>query len=304
VLLLILLVCVDACVCVCVWGGGLVGARTRSDGEVTASGTQALPSVAPHTSREIVIDGVAGGVADARLRDGQAELSLTITFELVAADRFRAAGFPLGIWYGDASPAERARTRRALPTKVNVDAKAAAMAVPTRARSLLADCLPCLGTADDEGAVVAAAPVSTHMAMTTPTAAVPALRRREPAVVVVDNGATLSISGGGAEGVPSFAYVVSRTLGKFTAGVFGGRTVFLSGPTPNVYRAPTDNDKGGAAASFDARWRQMGLHVATLQVRGSRLPVGSCAHTAAEAWRRPRDRTLPWALCKKARRGP
>jgi hypothetical protein len=287
-----------------VWGGGLVGARTRSDGEVTASGTQALPSVAPHTSREIVIDGVAGGVADARLRDGQAELSLTITFELVAADRFRAAGFPLGIWYGDASPAERARTRRALPTKVNVDAKAAAMAVPTRARSLLADCLPCLGTADDEGAVVAAAPVSTHMAMTTPTAAVPALRRREPAVVVVDNGATLSISGGGAEGVPSFAYVVSRTLGKFTAGVFGGRTVFLSGPTPNVYRAPTDNDKGGAAASFDARWRQMGLHVATLQVRGSRLPVGSCAHTAAEAWRRPRDRTLPWALCKKARRGP
>ena len=39
-----------------------------------------------------------------------------------------------------------------------------------------------------------------------------------------------------------------------------GTAVLTRGPLPCFWRAPTDNDRGGAGMSYDARWRAAGLH--------------------------------------------
>ena len=210
-------------------------------------------------------------VGQAYARDSMAELSVTVTFELAGNDRFRSAGFPIGIWYGDASPAAATTSKAVVRAVGKPTAAAAAPEVHSTLRSVISGCLPCLVDTDGERVCAPASSSSSSSSAVVlagkGVGGAEPMRRRVPPLVVIDNGATLTLSGGGSEGVPAFSYVVSRTLGKFTAAVYGSRTLFISGPTPNVYRAPTDNDKGGAAASYNARWVQLGLHVATLQVR-------------------------------------
>jgi len=209
---------------------------------------------------------VAASVASAKASDARAELTLTVWYQLLVSDPFREVNFNVGLWYGDASGVS-ARGARALPAATappakEPAAKAAATAVAAAVQTVLSPCLPCLASADRPAAAAATA---TAAAITRPPAPAAAVRRRVPPLTVVDNGTTITVTGGGQEGIPAFTYVLSRATGKFTSATYDGQTLFLNGPAPNVYRAPTDNDKGGAAASYDARWRKMGLHTTSLQ---------------------------------------
>jgi len=239
-----------------------------SDGEPIARGATDCPSVAPHSSMEIVLDGISSSVASTMATDARAELTLTVWYQLLVSDPFRDVNFNVGLWYGDASGVPTRGAARTLPGATappakEPAAKAAATAVTAAVQSVLSPCLPCLANAerpaDASQSAVAAA-------ITRPPAPVAGVRRRAPPpLTVVDNGTTITVTGGGQEGIPAFTYVLTRASGKFTSATYDGQTLFLNGPVPNVYRAPTDNDKGGAAASYDARWRKMGLHTTSLQ---------------------------------------
>ncbi|GAB4421688.1 MAG: glycoside hydrolase family 2 TIM barrel-domain containing protein [Bacteroidia bacterium] len=48
--------------------------------------------------------------------------------------------------------------------------------------------------------------------------------------------------------------------GQIASYTLGGQPLLSQGPVPNIWRATTDNDRGGAAQSFAAQWRDFGMH--------------------------------------------
>ncbi|MEM6805667.1 MAG: glycoside hydrolase family 2 TIM barrel-domain containing protein, partial [Bacteroidota bacterium] len=57
-----------------------------------------------------------------------------------------------------------------------------------------------------------------------------------------------------------FSLTVDRATGLISSWQKGEKTVKLSGPHPNLWRALVDNDEGGGKWSFASRWKEYGLN--------------------------------------------
>jgi len=57
----------------------------------------------------------------------------------------------------------------------------------------------------------------------------------------------------------NFAVVFDRASNTLSEFLVHGKNVIQKGLTPSLWRVPTDNDEGGGAVSFAARWRKAGL---------------------------------------------
>jgi beta-galactosidase len=81
-----------------------------------------------------------------------------------------------------------------------------------------------------------------------------------PEVEVSENAGDVTVSGEG------FRAVFSREEGKLKSLQYGNREMLLSGPVPNAYRSPTDNDKWVAE-----KWREAGLNDLQGEVTGFKV---------------------------------
>lgn len=252
------------------------------DGVTVKSGQQAVPAVAPHTSVNIVIEGVQSTAVKLRNSRRLAETHLTVYMTLVNADEFRNAGHVLSIWQGDLSAlsaVERARLSGTIANSAAAQASARSAQhqspvqqeeEPSLMRKLLTCCLP------EDNILVAkpghkeqhqsAQPVEMHQVRQqqpqgTPKASMKAL---VPPITLTVSGDILSLQGGGSEGVAVFEYLFSQSAGYFADLAFNGQIAAMAGPAPNLWRPTTDNDKGGAFASFAAMWKRAGYDTTKL----------------------------------------
>ncbi len=104
-------------------------------------------------------------------------------------------------------------------------------------------------------AVDAAAPAVTPV----PLGAVPALGHRDGATSVTVTGRDFSVT-------------VDKRTGVITSYRAGGVPLLVSGPAPNFWRAPTDNDRGNGQHTRNQTWRDAGAHreVSGVSVRALR----------------------------------
>ncbi|MFJ5260440.1 glycoside hydrolase family 2 TIM barrel-domain containing protein [Streptomyces sp. NPDC088387] len=79
----------------------------------------------------------------------------------------------------------------------------------------------------------------------TPLDGVPALRH-------TDDGASVTVTGDG------FSVTVDRKTGTITSYEASGSRLITSGPAPNFWRAPTDNDRGNGQHTRNQTWRDAG----------------------------------------------
>ncbi|MEU0132939.1 glycoside hydrolase family 2 TIM barrel-domain containing protein [Streptomyces sp. NPDC006296] len=110
-----------------------------------------------------------------------------------------------------------------------------------------------------------------------PLDSVPALRHRE------DEG-SVTVTGDG------FSVTVDRTSGLITSYAAGGRRLITSGPAPNYWRAPTDNDIGNGQPARNATWRHAGdarrvtgFEVRSLRDRAVEIAVSGTLPTTTES---------------------
>ncbi len=73
-------------------------------------------------------------------------------------------------------------------------------------------------------------------------------------ITLSSEGSSWKISGGN-----DFALVIDSISGKLTSFEANKQALITSGPTINLWRAPTDNDVGGGDKSFASRWLAYGL---------------------------------------------
>ncbi|MFF1489541.1 glycoside hydrolase family 2 TIM barrel-domain containing protein [Streptomyces sp. NPDC058319] len=78
-----------------------------------------------------------------------------------------------------------------------------------------------------------------------PLESVPALRHR-------DDGRAITVTG------RDFSVTVDRSTGVITSYEAHGRRLITSGPVPNFWRAPTDNDRGNGQHTRNQTWRDAG----------------------------------------------
>jgi len=92
-----------------------------------------------------------------------------------------------------------------------------------------------------------------------PLESVPALRHD-------DGDASVTVTGEG------FSVTVDKGSGVITSYEVGGTRLIASGPAPNFWRAPTDNDHGNGQHTRNQTWRDAGAHrkVTDVSVRGLR----------------------------------
>ncbi|QIJ65575.1 glycoside hydrolase family 2 TIM barrel-domain containing protein [Streptomyces sp. JB150] len=65
----------------------------------------------------------------------------------------------------------------------------------------------------------------------------------------------------------AFSVTVDKRAGVLTSYEAGGKPLILSGPAPNFWRAPTDNDKGNGQHIRNQTWRDAGAHRTVSDVR-------------------------------------
>ncbi|TDC77929.1 glycoside hydrolase family 2 TIM barrel-domain containing protein [Streptomyces hainanensis] len=87
-----------------------------------------------------------------------------------------------------------------------------------------------------------------------PLEAVPALRHEEGEAAVTVAGEDFSVT-------------VDKATGVITSYQAGGAQLVVSGPAPNFWRAPTDNDRGNGQPSRNATWRGAGTRRTVTDVR-------------------------------------
>ncbi|MER6350039.1 glycoside hydrolase family 2 TIM barrel-domain containing protein [Streptomyces sp. NPDC001595] len=87
-----------------------------------------------------------------------------------------------------------------------------------------------------------------------PLARVPALRH-------TDGERRITVTG------DDFAVTVDKGRGVITSYEAGGRSLIVSGPAPNFWRAPTDNDKGNGQHIRNQTWRDAGARRTVADVR-------------------------------------
>ena len=97
----------------------------------------------------------------------------------------------------------------------------------------------------------------------------PAPLRGVPALSHTDGDKTVTVKGRG------FAVTVDKGTGTITSYEAGGTRLLTSGPVPNFWRAPTDNDRGNGQHTRNQVWRDAGTNrkVADVRVR----PLGDRA---------------------------
>jgi beta-galactosidase len=90
-----------------------------------------------------------------------------------------------------------------------------------------------------------------------------------PAAAVRENGESVDITGAG------FSLSIAKGTGLITAYEAHGLRLVTSGPVPNFWRAPTDNDIGNGQPSRNATWRHAGSdrHVTDVSVVVGRAVV-------------------------------
>ncbi|NJQ02524.1 glycoside hydrolase family 2 TIM barrel-domain containing protein [Streptomyces zingiberis] len=92
----------------------------------------------------------------------------------------------------------------------------------------------------------------------TPIADVPTLTHAE-------TGDRITVTG------TDFTLAVSKATGEITAYEAMGMRLIASGPAPNFWRAPTDNDRGNGQPSRNATWRRAGTDRTVTRVTAERL---------------------------------
>jgi beta-galactosidase len=75
-----------------------------------------------------------------------------------------------------------------------------------------------------------------------------------PALAVAESGDRITITGG------DFAVAIARSTGLITSYDAMGIRLVRSGPVPNFWRAPTDNDRGNGQPSRNGTWRLAGAN--------------------------------------------
>ncbi|WP_233223204.1 beta-galactosidase domain 4-containing protein [Amycolatopsis sp. CA-128772] len=83
-------------------------------------------------------------------------------------------------------------------------------------------------------------------------AAQPVPLAQVPAATVRETGEAVEISG------PGFTLSIAKSTGLSTSHAAHGVRPITSGPVPNFWRAPTDNDIGNGQPSRNATWRYAG----------------------------------------------
>ncbi|GAA2520488.1 hypothetical protein GCM10010423_11330 [Streptomyces levis] len=89
----------------------------------------------------------------------------------------------------------------------------------------------------------------------------PAPLRSVPALRHTDGEKTLTVQGKG------FTLTVDKTTGTLTSFEAGGEKLVTSGPVPNFWRAPTDNDRGNGHHTRNQQWRDAGAGRTVADVR-------------------------------------
>ncbi|GGK75760.1 glycoside hydrolase family 2 TIM barrel-domain containing protein [Mangrovihabitans endophyticus] len=103
--------------------------------------------------------------------------------------------------------------------------------------------------------------------------------RGAPPVTVHETAEAITVTG------RDFTVVVSPTTGLLTSYVVRGTRLVTSGPAPNFWRAPTDNDRGNGQPSRNGTWRYAG---ADRTVTGITVDAGSATAAVIRV-----DGTLP-----------
>jgi beta-galactosidase/beta-glucuronidase len=83
-----------------------------------------------------------------------------------------------------------------------------------------------------------------------------------PALVVEEAEETVTVRG------EDFRLQLDKSRGTLTSLTAGETELLAQGPTPNLWRAPTDNDEGGQERSFGHRWRKTGLDAIRFEAKG------------------------------------
>ncbi|MBN1171620.1 MAG: RICIN domain-containing protein, partial [Micromonosporaceae bacterium] len=73
-----------------------------------------------------------------------------------------------------------------------------------------------------------------------------------PALAVVQTGDGVTVTG------QDFAVTIARATGTISSFAAMGMSLVRSGPVPNFWRAPTDNDRGNGQPTRNATWRRAG----------------------------------------------
>lgn len=94
-------------------------------------------------------------------------------------------------------------------------------------------------------------------------AVTPVTLDRVPEVSLADSGGVITVTG------PGFSVTVSRETGVITRYRAHGTDLLRSGPAPNFWRAPTDNDRGNGQQERNGTWRWAGARrkVESVKVR-------------------------------------
>lgn len=115
-------------------------------------------------------------------------------------------------------------------------------------------------------------------------AVTPAPLASVPALSHVDGDASVTVTGQG------FAVTVDKKTGVITSYKAGGAQLLASGPAPNFWRAPTDNDRGNGQHTRNQTWRDAGtsrkvtdVAVRTLRDKAVEIKVGGTLPTTTES---------------------
>jgi beta-galactosidase len=105
-----------------------------------------------------------------------------------------------------------------------------------------------------------------------------------PAVTTTDTGDEITVQG------DDFTLTIARNSGVITSYQAHGVQLVTSGPAPNFWRAPTDNDRGNGQPSRNGTWRYAGANrsvtgvaVEPLSGRAVRVTVSGTLPTSVES---------------------
>ncbi|GHH82076.1 glycoside hydrolase family 2 TIM barrel-domain containing protein [Streptomyces capitiformicae] len=79
-----------------------------------------------------------------------------------------------------------------------------------------------------------------------------------PTLTYDDGKGKVTVTGKGGGGADRFSVTVDKGTGTLTSYVVGGTRLVDSGPVPNFWRAPTDNDNGNGQHTRNQTWRDAG----------------------------------------------
>ena len=117
-----------------------------------------------------------------------------------------------------------------------------------------------------EGVLPAGTEVAFHQFPLTPGAALPEADGSElPPVTLRTQGDRIMVAG------PEFGMEISETTGEILAWAVRGGELIKTGPRPNFWRAPTDNDYGGRWQNRLGVWKDAGPSIVMESVNAARL---------------------------------